>query len=58
MPETNYACVVYIRQKKEESKVSDEGTKITSELEKEFALDIPAGSFEGETVLSLQVFSN
>lgn len=55
VPETNYICVVYVRRKKEENKVGEEATKITSEIEKEFALDIPPGSFEGETVLSLQV---
>lgn len=55
VPETNYVCVVYIRQKKEENKISDAGGMVTSEMESEFALEIPAGSFEGETTLSLQV---
>ena len=56
VPETSYVCVVYIRQKKEENKITDEGATVTSEIEKDFALEIPPGSFEGTTVLSLQVW--
>ena len=48
-------CVVYIRQKKEENKITDEGAKVSSEIEKDFALEIPPGSFEEDTLLSLQV---
>lgn len=58
VPETNYVCVVYIRQRKEENTVSDEATKITSGIEKDFSLDIPPETFEEETILSLQVVSN
>lgn len=58
VPETTCICVVYLRQKKEDNKITitDQGTTITSEIEKNFTLDVPPGSFEAETVLSLTVF--
>ncbi|KAL4227593.1 hypothetical protein ACF0H5_013036 [Mactra antiquata] len=56
VPETTCTCVIYVRPKKEEKKITEEGSVITSEMEKDFSLDVPAGSFEGETVLSLTVF--
>ena len=50
-------CVVYIRPKKEEHKVSEEGITITSELEENYSLYIPAGTFVEETLLSMQVLN-
>ena len=57
VPETYYVCVVYIRPKKEEHKVSEEGITITSELEENYSLYIPAGTFVEETLLSMQVLN-
>lgn len=55
IPETYYACAVYIRPRKEENAVSEEEAVITSEMDKDFSLEIPAGTFENGTVLSMQV---
>lgn len=55
VPETTCICVVNIRPKKEETKVSTDAQVITSDIDKSFTIDIPAGAFEGLTILSLQV---
>ena len=47
--------MVNIRPKKEETTVNTAAQVITSDIEKDFTIDIPAGTFEEETVLSLQV---
>ncbi|XP_053406153.1 ankyrin-2-like isoform X1 [Mercenaria mercenaria] len=56
IPETTVVCVVHVRPRREENKVNKEGAVITSEMEKDFSLEVPQDSFEGETVLSLTVF--
>ena len=55
IPETTFVCAVNIRQKREDNKITNEGALITSEMEKDFSLEIPQDSFEGEAVLSLTV---
>lgn len=56
VPETTCTCVIYVRPKQEDNAISNKGQVITSTIEKEFSLNIPPNSFEGETVLSLKVF--
>ncbi|XP_052795384.1 uncharacterized protein LOC128228245 isoform X2 [Mya arenaria] len=57
VPETNCVCVVFLRPRREENRVcADEGTSITSDMEQQFRLDVTAGTFEEDTVLSLQVY--
>ncbi|KAH3840957.1 hypothetical protein DPMN_114415, partial [Dreissena polymorpha] len=56
VPETTCVCFVIIRPRKEESTVSASGTTVTSDMEKAFTLEVPAGTFEENTVLSLQVY--
>jgi len=46
---------VNARQRVEESHVGQEEAKITSDMDKDFALDIQSGTFEGDTVVKLQV---
>lgn len=46
---------MYIRAKKEEWTVSKKGVKITSPLEKDFSLDIPSGTYEKDTAVSMMV---
>lgn len=55
IPETTFICIVNVRAKREENKITDDAATITSEMEKDFSLEVPQGSFEGETVLSLTV---
>lgn len=56
VPETTCICVVYVRQKKEEKKINTEATTITSEIDKEFSLEVVSDTFEEEAVLSLTVY--
>lgn len=56
IPETTAVFVVNIRPKREDKTITNEGALITSEMEKDFSLEIPQDSFEGEAVLSLTVF--
>lgn len=56
IPETTCICIVNVRARREEKKISEDETVVTSEMEKDFSLEVPEGSFEGETVLTLSVF--
>jgi hypothetical protein len=58
IPETTAVFVVNIRPKREDKTITNEGALITSEMEKDFSLEIPQDSFEGEAVLSLTVRTN
>lgn len=58
IPETTCVCVVNVRPKREEKKVSSEGATITSDVDHNFSLEVQPGSFEKETALTLTVFDS
>ncbi|KAH3830562.1 hypothetical protein DPMN_103807 [Dreissena polymorpha] len=56
MPDRTCICMINIRQRIEERAVGEQEATITSDMDQDFAMNIQSGSFEADTVLSLQVF--
>lgn len=56
VPETACICMINVRPKKEETQVSSEAQVVKSDIDESFNIDIPAGAFAENTVISLQVF--
>ncbi|XP_052794391.1 uncharacterized protein LOC128227679 isoform X2 [Mya arenaria] len=57
-PETMYYCIVFVRPRIEEHEISENETKITSDMEKDFVMDIQGETFDTDTALKLQVFES
>ena len=55
VPETTCICVVKVRPKREQTSLNTEAQTITSDIDTCFALEVSAGTFEEDMVLSLQV---